>query len=97
MIALFEPACVKLRAYSINGKTLELLNKDTSVLQIVSTWCCTFCMVGFGLKPRINVNPPEPKGSKDPNNRGPFQGVVGGYIGTYGDYLGGPRTQIIGF
>ena len=27
---------------------------------------------------------------------GPFKGVLGGYIGIYGDYYKGPRTQIMG-
>ena len=28
---------------------------------------------------------------------GPFKGVTGGYMGTYGDSIGVYRTQIIGF
>ena len=36
--------------------------------------------------------------SKDPNNRVPLKGVIGGYIGTlYGDYIGVYRTQRMGF
>ena len=36
---------------------------------------------------------PPTQGSKDPNNGGPFKGVIGGYIGFR---VKGPRTQIIG-
>ena len=39
----------------------------------------------------------EALGSKDPNTWVPFKGGYRGYIGIYGDYNKGSRTQIIGF
>ena len=38
-----------------------------------------------------------PKGPKDPNNRVPSKGFIGGHIGIYGDYIEVYRAQIIGF
>ena len=38
-----------------------------------------------------------PRVSKDPNNRVPLKGVIGGYIGEIWGLYKGPRTQIIVF
>ena len=46
----------------------------------------------FTLQPDCN----HPKGSKDPNNRVPFKGVIMGYVRIVGDYRRVYRTQIIG-